>query len=130
MRIAALSRTFGLLALLGAAGCAGRWMRVGEPNIVLRDRYPRDFRVTLRNDSVIVLREAVARNDSLVEVPSGATGRARVGSSRAVALADVERLDLWQEGGERVAGGVAVGLMGGVIALIAILAASLGGGGS
>jgi len=125
-----VSHTIALFALLGGAGCAGRWMRVGELNAELRDRYPRDYRVTFRGDSAVVLLDAVARNDSLVEVPSDETGRARPGPPRAVALADVVRLETWQQGGERVAGGVSLGLVAALVAAIAIIATSLGGGGS
>ena len=37
-----------LLALLWLWGCAGHWMEVTEPGgSVIRDEYPRDFRVVL-----------------------------------------------------------------------------------
>ena len=117
--------------MVATTGCAGRWMAVTDPVAKLaRDAYPRDYRVVLRHDSAVVLLDAVVRNDGVVEVPIGETRRERAGPPRGVALADVVRLELWQSGGERVSGGVALGLVAGVIAFIAILAAALTGGGS
>lgn len=109
----------GVLTLLAAAGCAGRWMTVPEPG---RIRQPavgprRDYRVVLRNDSIVVLLDAVVRDDSIVELPSGQTSLERAGPPRGVALADVAQVELWQPGSERVVGGVTVT----VVAVLAVV---------
>jgi len=111
-----------VIAACLVGGCAGRWLTAGEPMARLeRDRYPKDYRVVLRGDSVIVMHGAAFRDDSLVEVAGG---------SRAVALADVQRLDLWQSGGERVTGAVVLGLLAGLIGLIWAIGRAVGGSGS
>ena len=109
-----------LLALLCLWGCAGHWMEVTEPGgSAIRDQYPRDFRVVLRNDSVVTLRDAIVRNDSLVETGGGAP--------RGVALADVVRLEQWQSRGERMTGWAALALVGSLIVSILLIARAVGG---
>ena len=105
-----MRRVPGLLVLVAAAGCAGRWLSVDQPILPLPNRPPRDYRVVLRNDSVLVLHDAMVRNDSLVEVARPA--------ARGVDLADVVRVESWQPGGERITGGVALGIVAVVAALI------------
>ena len=101
-----------LLALLCLWGCAGRWLEVMEPGgSATRDQYPRDFRVVLRNDSVVTLRDAIVRNDSLVELPSEASAGQAEPGPRGVALSDVVRIDQWQPRGERITGGVVLGVL-------------------
>jgi hypothetical protein len=67
----------------------------------------------LRNNSVLVLHDAVVRNDSLVEVAGPET--------RGVDLAEVIQVESWQPGGERITGGVALGIVVGVVALLTAL---------
>lgn len=79
-----------LLALLLATGCAGRWLAVPEPSRMQPSKPGprRDYRVVLRSDSVVMLLDAVVRDDSIVELPSGEPGLERAGPPRGVALAD------------------------------------------
>jgi len=100
-----------VLVLVAATGCAGRWLSVDQPILPLPNRPPRDYRVVLRNDSVLVLRNAVVRNDSLVEVARGEPGQAARPATRGVDLADVGQVEAWQPGGERITGGVALGIL-------------------
>lgn len=100
-----MTRVRGLLVLLATAGCAGRWLSVDQPILPLPTRPPRDYRVVLRNDSVLVLHDAVVRNDSLVEVARGEPSQAKPPALRGVDLGDVLRVEAWQPGGERIAGG-------------------------
>lgn len=74
--------------------------------------------MVLRNDSVLVLHNAVVRNDSLVEVVLGEPGQATSPAPRGVDLADVVRVESWQPGGERITGGVVLGIVAVVGALI------------
>ena len=111
-----MRRALGLLVLLAAAGCAGRWLRVDQPILPLPTRPPRDYRVVLRNDSVLVLRDAVVRNDSLVEVARGEPSQREGPTLRGVDLGDVMQAEAWQPGGERVTGGVALGFVAVVLA--------------
>ena len=111
-----------MVAVFAGGGCAGRWLTLGEPVArQARDRHPRDYRVVLRGDSMVLMHDAVVRDDSLVEVGGG---------SHAVALADVQRVDLWQSGGERVTGVVGLGLVAGLFGLIWAVGRAVGGSGS
>lgn len=103
--------------LLALAGCAGRWLEVSESRSLPRDRTARDYRITLRNDSVVVLHDAISRDDSLVEVSRE--------PPRAVALADIAHLESWQPGGERVAGTVTLTLLAILAAIGYIIAKSI-----
>jgi hypothetical protein len=102
-----------MLLLLAATGCAGRWMAVNEPSRIRPTTVGpgRDYRVVLRNDSTVVLRNAGLHNDSLVEVPSG----------RAVALVDAAHVEFWQSKGERVAGGITLTLVGALVGFITFI---------
>jgi len=112
-----------LVALLWLWGWAGHWVEVTEPGgSVIRDEYPRDFRVVLQNDSVVTLRDAIVRDDSLVETGGGAPC--------GVALADVVRLEQWQSRGERVTGGVALALFGSLALLLWLVGRAVSGSGS
>jgi hypothetical protein len=111
-------RVLGLLVLLAGASCAGRWLSVDQPIRPLPNRPPRDYRVVLRNDSVLVLRDAVVRNDSLVEVARGELSQATSPATRGVDLADAVQVEAWQPGGERIGGGVALGIVAAVVALL------------
>lgn len=91
---------------------------------MLRDPYPRDYRAVLRNDSVVVLRGAIARNDSVVEVSTAPTSGESPSPARGVAMADVVRLEQWQQGGERVVGGTLLAVVTGSVALLVWLATS------
>lgn len=104
----------GVAVLLALAGCTGRWLEVSESRSLPRDRTAHDYRIMLRNDSVVVLHDAISRNDSLVEV-SGAT-------PRAVALGDIAHLESWQPGGERVTGGIALTIVAGLLGFIYVIA--------
>ena len=117
-----MRRVLGLLALLAAAGCAGRWLSVEQPIRPLPTRPPRDYRVVLRNDSVVVLHNAVVRNDSLVEVVRGETDQATSLATRGVDLLDIVRLEAWQSGGERDAGLVTLGLVTAGVGFLVLLA--------
>lgn len=106
-------------ALVFAAGfavaCAGRWI---EPQSrELRDRYPRDIRVVLQNDSVVFLHEALLLGDTLIGAASYDRDAAETGRPRAIALAEVQSLARWQSSGERVMGGSLVALIGALAAL-------------
>ena len=100
-----------VLVLAAATGCGGRWLSVEQPILPLPTRPPRDYRVVLRNDSVLVLHDAVVRNDSLVEVARGEPSQTERPVLRGVDLADVVQVEAWQPGGERIAGGVIVTLL-------------------
>ncbi len=106
--------------LLAATGCAGRWMELPQPIRPARHPVPVSYRVVLLNDSVVVLHDALIRNDSIVEVPD--SGPERFRPPRAVALADAAVVEQWQPRGERITGGVAVSIVGAVVAFIALLA--------
>ena len=110
-----MRRVPGLLVLLAAAGCAGRWLSVEQPIRPLPTRPARDYRVVLRNDSVLVLHNAVVRNDSLVEVVRGEPEATSPGT-RGVDLADAAQVETWQPRGERIAGGVSLGIVAGILA--------------
>lgn len=84
----------------------------------------------LRNDSTLVLLDAVVRNDSIVEVPPEQTNIARAGPPRAVALADAVEVELWQSPGERVAGGVGLSIVAGLLLVFYAIARALSGPGS
>jgi hypothetical protein len=122
----------GVLALLAAAGCAGRWMTVPEPGRLPQDIVGprRDYRAVLRNDSMVVLLDAVVRGDSIVELPKGQTRLERAGLPRAVALADVAQVELWQPGSERVAGGAALAVLAILAAIGYLIVRAVGGSGS
>ena len=118
------------LTILPAAGCAGRWLAVTDPNRQLQDPYPRDYRVALANDSVVVLHRARLRHDSVVEISGAQTQRDSSASPRAVALFEIRHLELWQSRGERITGGVGLALAVGILGLVWAISRSLGGGGS
>lgn len=119
-----VSRCLSMLLLLAATGCAGRWMAVPQPSRMGPTTVGpgRDYRVVLRNDSTVVLRNAVVRHDSIVELPSGQTNRQRAGPARAVALAEAAHVEFWQSQGERVGGGISLTLVGALAAFITVLA--------
>ncbi|HYL21613.1 MAG TPA: hypothetical protein VEU74_07615 [Gemmatimonadales bacterium] len=119
-----MSRLAGALLLLATTGCAGRWMAVPEPGSIRQPAVGprRDYRAVLRTDSTVVLLDAVVRDDSVVELPSDQTSVQRSHPPRAIALADVVHLEQWQPGGERVAGGTALALVGGLAALLVLIA--------
>jgi hypothetical protein len=118
------------LAILPAAGCAGRWLAVNDVNGQLRNPYPRDYRVALANDSVVIFHKARVRNDSLVEISSEQTQRDSSAPPRAVALYDIRQLELWQSRGERITGSVGLALVAGSFVLLWAISRALGGGGS
>jgi hypothetical protein len=72
--------------------------------------------VVLRNDSVLVLHNAVVRNDSLVEVVRGEPDQATSPARRGVDLADAAQVETWQPRGERIGGGIALGVVAGILA--------------
>ncbi|HYL56314.1 MAG TPA: hypothetical protein VEU73_12150 [Gemmatimonadales bacterium] len=111
-----MRRVLGLLVLLAAAGCAGRWMSVDQPIRPLPTPPPRDYRVVLRNDSILILHDAVLRNDSLVELPRQPNDSG-VQPSCGVDMLDVVRVEVWQSRGERMTGTIVLGTL-------AVLAAS------
>ena len=107
-----MSRLLRVVVLIAATGCAGRWMGVEQQPIhPSPTRQPRDYRVVLRTDSVVVLHNAVVRDDSLVELPSEASAGQAEPGPRGVALSDVVRMDQWQPKGERITGGVVLGVL-------------------
>ena len=118
------------VAILPATGCAGRWLAVNDLNGQLRDPYPRDYRVALANDSVVVFHKARMRNDSLVEMSSEQTQRDSSAPPRAVALFDIRHLEQWQSRGEQITGGVALALIAAVLGLVWAISRAAGGGGS
>ena len=118
------------LAILPAAGCAGRWLAVKDLNGQLRDPYPRDYRVALANASVVIFHKARMRNDSLVEMSSEQPQRDSSAPPRAVALFDIRQLELWQSGGERVTGSLGLALVTGSFVLLWAISRAVGGGGS
>ena len=124
-----MRRVPGLLVLLVAAGCGGRWMSVEQPIRPLPTRPPRDYRVVLRNDSVVVLHNAVVRNDSLVEVVrgEGEPDQATSPATRGVDLADAAQVETWQPRGERIGGGVALGVVAGFLAFIVAVGLAVAG---
>jgi hypothetical protein len=104
-----------LFLSLATSGCTGVWMGQRRPaQQALADRYPRDVRVTLIDDNIVVLQRAVIQGDSLVESANGDSAT----PSTAVALADIQRLEVWQSGGERTAGAVILGTLGTVAMLV------------
>lgn len=111
-------RVLFVLVLAAATGCGGRWLSVDQPILPLPTRPPRDYRVVLRNDSVLVLHNAVVRNDSLVEVTRGEPSQPERPATRGVDLADVVQVEAWQPGGERATGGVALGIVAVVLAFL------------
>lgn len=118
-----MSRGVGLLLLLAATSCGGRWVALNDPSHLRPATGPRrDFRVVLRNDSSVILLDAIVRNDSIVELPNGQTALVRAGAVRSVALADADRVELWQPAGERVAGGLGLG----VVAALLLAAYAIG----
>ncbi len=72
---------------------------------------PRDYRVVLKTDSVVVLHNAVVRDDSLVELASDPNAVQAEPGPRGVALSDVVRIDQWQPRGERITGGVVLSVL-------------------
>lgn len=123
-----MSRYMRMLLLLTATGCAGRWMELPEPIRPARRPVPLSYRVVLLNDSVVVLHDALIRNDSIVEAPD--TSPARIGAPRAVALADAAVVEQWQPGGERIAGGVTLSIVAGLLVFAYVAFHGLGGPGS
>ena len=115
------------LLLLTVTGCAGRWMELPEPIRPVRRPVPLSYRLVLLNDSVVVLHEALIRNDSIVEVPD--TSPERTDAPRAVALADAAVVEQWQPGGERIAGGISLTIVGGLRLFFYLLGRAIGGGG-
>lgn len=122
-----MSRYLGMLLLLAATGCAGRWMALPEPIRPARRPVPLSYRVVLLNDSVVVLHDALIRNDSIVEVPD--TSLERTSAPRTVALADAAVVEQWQPGGERIAGGISLTIVGGLLLFFYLLGRAVAGGG-
>jgi hypothetical protein len=123
-----MSRYLRMLLLLTATGCAGRWMELPEPIRPARRPVPLSYRVVLLKDSVVVLHDALIRNDSIVEVPD--SGPERTGAPRAVALADAAVVEQWQPGGERITGGITLTIVGGLLLFFYLLSRAVGGPGS
>ena len=114
---------------LAATGCAGRWMAVNEPLRPARRPVALSYRVVLLNDSVVILHDALIRNDGIVEVPGEEATRAGARPPRAVALADAARVERWQPGGQRIAGGVGLSVVGGLLLFFYLVGRAVGAGG-
>lgn len=123
-----MRRVLVVLVLVAATGCAGRWLSVDQPIRPSPTRPPRDYRVVLRNDSVLILHSAVFRDDSLVELRQ--RNDSGVQPSRGVDMLDVVRVEAWSPGAERTAGGVIVTLLAGLLTVAYLLLRGLGGPGS
>jgi hypothetical protein len=121
-----------VIAASGCVACAGRWMEVGEPGRIRPSAAGprRDYRVLLRNDSTVLLLDAVVRNDSIAELPAEQASLKRVAPPRAVALDDVVTLEQWQPAGERIAGGTGLAILAIVAGVLTFAAIALSGGGS
>ncbi len=126
-----MSWRLGVLLLLAATGCGGRWLALSDPTRIQPSALGprRDYRVVLRNDSTVVLFDAVVRNDSIVEVSENGAVPEHPGPLRAVALADAVCVELWQPAGERIAGGVGLIIVAGLLALFWAIGRALGGSG-
>jgi hypothetical protein len=119
-----MSRLFRVVAfgtLLVAGGCAGEWMQYRPSPTREAARPPRDLRVTLENDSTIVLRNARIRNDSVVgEIRSRSETR-----PAGMPLDSVRRIEAWHSAAEQTTGGVLVSAVIAAALLLALLAYSL-----
>ncbi len=79
---------------------------------------------------MVVLHNAVVRDDSLVELPSGPnSGQAEPGL-RGVELAYVVRIEQWQPRGERITGGVVLAVLAILGTVVYIVLRGLSGPGS
>lgn len=82
---------------------------------------------------MVVLHDAVIRNDSLVELPRDPSDRNAPHAEpplRGVDLADVVRIEQWQSRGERITGGAVLIVLAGLGTIAYVVFHGIGGPGS